>query len=153
MATTTADIKATYPLPVYYYEVSIDGLDPIAFTEVSGLTIEYETITYKDGMSYKEGAKHMPGQPSGPVKFSLKKGVMRKDSKLLDWIDTVKLNTVEKKDVSITLKDESDGPVVAWKASNVFPAKLEAPSFNAGSNEVAIESMDLVADSLTIEYL
>ena len=74
MATSVADIKTRYPLPVYYYEVMIDTLAPIAFSEVSGLSIEYETITYRDGLSYKEGAIHMPGMAK-PIQVTLKKGI------------------------------------------------------------------------------
>ncbi|MCP4687558.1 MAG: phage tail protein [Desulfobacterales bacterium] len=151
MAATVDDIKKTYPLPVYYYEVTIDGLDPIAFSEASGLAIEYNTITYKDGLSFKEGARHMPGQGT-PVDLTLKKGVMRGDNKLFEWISSVKLNTVDKKDILIVLKDETHSPVVSWKVLDAFPKKLDAPKFDAMANDVAIEKLDLRASDLSIEY-
>ena len=50
MALTTDDIKKSYPLPVYNYKVEIGGV-AIAFTEVSGLTIEYETTTYVESQT------------------------------------------------------------------------------------------------------
>ncbi len=149
MATSVDEQKINYPIPVYYYEVTIDGIDSIAFSEVSGLTIEYETITYKDGLSYKHGAIHMPGMGT-PVNLTLKKGVFSGDSKLYDWLSTIKLNKVTKKDVTVTLKDENDEPVATWTVKNAFPKKMDAPSFNATSNEVAIESLDLMADDLTV---
>ncbi|BAY79999.1 hypothetical protein NIES25_64870 (plasmid) [Nostoc linckia NIES-25] len=151
MATSAEDIKNNYPIPVFYYRVTIDGDDSHAFSEVSGLSIEYETITYRDGMSYKDGAKHMPGL-STPVSLSLKKGIVRKDSYLFNWISTVKLNTVAKRDIRIDLLDETGTAVVSWTAINAFPKKLDAPSFNATSNEVAIESLDLMANDLKIDY-
>ncbi|WP_445633101.1 Phage tail protein [Nostoc sp. DSM 114161] len=151
MSTSAEDIKNNYPIPVFYYRVTIDGDDSHAFSEVSGLSIEYETITYRDGMSYKDGAKHMPGL-STPVSLSLKKGIVRKDSYLFNWITTVKLNTVAKRDIRIDLLDETGTAVVSWTAINAFPKKLDAPSFNATSNEVAIESLDLMANDLKIDY-
>jgi phage tail-like protein len=151
MATTAEDIKNSYPIPVFYYRVTIDGNDSHAFSEVSGLSIEYETITYRDGMSFKDGAKHMPGL-SSPVNLTLKKGVVRKDSYLLNWISTVRLNTVTKRDVRIDLLDESGEAVVSWTAIDAFPKKLDAPSFNATSNEVAIESLELMASTLKVDY-
>ncbi len=151
MPTSPAEIKRTYPIPVFYYEVKIDGLDPIAFSEVSGLSIAYETISYQDGMSYKEGTKHMPGQ-SGAVNLSMKKGIVRGDKKLLNWISTIRLNIVEKKDITVTLKDEDDKPVVTWKVKNAFPTKLDAPTFDATANDIAVESMDLMANDLSVEY-
>ncbi len=151
MATKVDVIKNTYPIPSYYYEVKIDGMKPIAFSEIAGLSIEYETVSYQDGLSYKEGVKHMPARAK-PVNLTLKKGVVRADSKLFTWISTVKLNTVTKRDITISLKDEKDKPVVSWKVSNAFPKKLDAPSFKADSNDVAIESLELMADKLNLEY-
>lgn len=151
MATSTEEIKNSYPIPVFYYRVTIDGDDSHAFSEVSGLSIEYETIIYKDGLSYKDGAKYMPGLPT-PVKFSLKKGIVRKDSYLFNWISSIKLNTVAKRDMRIDLLDETGAAVVSWTAINAFPYKLDAPSFNAATNEVAIENLDLMAKDLKIDY-
>lgn len=151
MATTPQDIKDTYPIPVFYYRVTIDGDDANAFSEVSGLSMEYDTITYRDGMSPHDGVKYMPGL-NKEVNLTLKKGIVRQNSYLLTWIGTIKLNTVVKRDVRIDLLDESGKAVVSWTAVDAFPKKLDAPSFNATSNDVAIESLDLMATSLKVEY-
>jgi phage tail-like protein len=152
MADTVDDIKNKYPIPVFYYRVTIGDDDSHAFSEVSGLSIEYETITYRDGLSCKEGAKYMPGLGTA-VNLTLQKGVVRADSYLLTWINTVNLNTVEKRDIKIDLLDEKEQPVVSWTVTKAFPIKLDAPSFNANSNEVAIESLELMANDLKVEYL
>ena len=47
--------------------------------------------------------------------------------------------------------DEAGNAVVSWKVLNAFPTKLDAPSFDANSNDVAVESMELMADRVTIE--
>ncbi len=151
MATTVKDIKDSYPIPVFYYRVTIDGDDTNAFSEVSGLSMEYDTITYRDGMSHKNGVKYMPGL-NKEVNLTLKKGIVRKNSYLLTWISTIKLNTVQKRDIRIDLLDESGEAVVSWTVMDAFPKKLDAPSFNATSNEVAIESLDLMASSLKVDY-
>ncbi|MCP4666065.1 MAG: phage tail protein [Deltaproteobacteria bacterium] len=83
---------------------------------------------------------------------TLKKGVMRKDSYLLNWIGTVKLNTVDKRDITVSLMDDEDKPVVTWKVIDAFPSKLEAPTFDASANEIAVETLTLVASDLKIEY-
>ncbi|MBE9116390.1 phage tail protein [Lusitaniella coriacea LEGE 07157] len=149
MATSVEDIKNKYPIPVFYYRVTIGGDDSIAFSEVSGLSIQYETITYRDGLSYKDGAKHMPGLGS-PINLTLQKGIVKSDSYLLDWINTIRLNTVEKRDVRIDLLNENGEATVSWTVKDAFPTKLDAPSFNATSSEVAIESLELMANSLEI---
>lgn len=149
MATSIEDIRNQYPIPVFYYQVSIGGEDTIAFSEVSGLAIEYETITYKDGLSWRYGAKHMPGMGT-PVNLTLQKGIVKADSYLFDWISTIKLNTVEKRDITISLLNENHEPTVSWEVTDAFPTKLDVPTFSATSNEVAIESLDLMASDLKI---
>ena len=149
MATSVDDIKNTYPIPVFYYRVTIGDNDSLAFSEVSGLYFQYETITYKDGMSYRDGPKYMPGFFSA-VNLSLKKGIVPSDSFLLDWFKTVRLNTVLKMDVRIDLLNENGEATVSWTAKDAFPTKLDAPSFSASSNEVAIESLDLTATWLEV---
>jgi phage tail-like protein len=39
---------------------------------------------------------------------------------------------------------------VSWKVINAFPTKLDAPTFSASSNDVAIESMELMADGVAV---
>jgi phage tail-like protein len=154
MAVSAGEIKATYPLPVYNFRVEI-GADAVAFSEVSGLSIHYDVTTFKEcpigGGSAGPRVIHMPAQPQ-PVNVTMKKGVARASSAaaLYGWIKTVALNQVEKKDVVVRLCDEQGKPIISWKVVNAFPTKLDAPSFDAKSNEVAVESMELRADAITI---
>jgi hypothetical protein len=79
MALSKEEIKTAYPLPVYNYTVEIEGAF-VAFSEVSGLSIGYETKTYKE--SPTEGGvpgprvMHMPMQPSSAT-VTLKKAWSR----------------------------------------------------------------------------
>jgi phage tail-like protein len=41
--------------------------------------------------------------------------------------------------------------VISWKVVNAFPTKLTAPTFDAKSNDVAIETLELKADLITME--
>ena len=149
------DIKLAYPLPVYNYRVEI-GSDAVAFSEVSGLSISYETTTYKES-PVESGAPgprvmHMPMQGT-PANITLKKGMVRGSSvaTFFGWINTIQINQIDKKDIFIRLMDENGDPVISWKVSNAFPTKLEAPTFDANSNDVAIETMELMADGISIE--
>lgn len=155
MALTKDDIKTAYPLAVYNYKVEIGG-DTIAFSEVSGLSISYETTTYKESPveSGSPGPRvmRMPAQITPPT-ITLKKGMVRGSSvaTLFAWISSTQINQVDKKDIQVRLCDESGDAVISWKVSNAFPTKLDAPTFDANSNDVAVESMELMADGITIE--
>ena len=155
MALTAEAIKKSYPLPVYNYKVEVAGV-AIAFTEVSGLTIEYDTTTYNESLTVSgisgSRALHMPAQRK-PVTITLKKGVVVATSvaTLYKWISKITLNQVEKKDVYVRLCDEKGSAVISWKVINAFPTKLDAPTFDAKSNDAAIESLTLMADGVVIE--
>ncbi len=155
MALSKDEIRVTYPLPVFNYKVEI-GPDTIAFSEVSGLAVGLETTTYKESPtgSGSPGPKvmHMPAQAT-TASVTLKKGVVRGSSvaTLFNWISSVQINQVEKKDIFVRLCDENGDAVITWKVTNAFPTKLEAPGFDANSNDVAVESMELMGDGVSVE--
>lgn len=146
MATTEADIRREYPIPVYRFNVNFDGHD-YAFSEISGLEIQRKEITYRDGL----GARHMPGMEE-PIKLTMKRGIVKNDAHLYNWINSISLNVVDKKDITVSLLDNENNPVVSWAVKGAFPVKLTAPTFDAKSNEVAIESLELMADTLEVKY-
>jgi len=154
MPYTAEQIRQNYPIPAYNYRVEIAG-ESIAFSNVSGLSLSYESHTYKE--SHTESGKtgpvvmRMPAQQAD-VKIILKKGLVRGKSisKLYNWIKTVQVNQIEKKDITVHLLDEKGEPLITWNVINAFPTKLDAPSFDATSNDVAIESMELTADTIQI---
>ena len=153
MALTKDQIKTDYPLPVYNYKVEIDG-ETVGFSEVSGLSVDYETSTYTESPVSGTGPRRMamPAQPK-TASVTLKKGVVSGVSvpTLFGWINSIQLNRVDKKDIYVRLCDEEGAAVISWKVINAFPTKLDAPSFTADSNDVAVESMELMADSVVIE--
>jgi phage tail-like protein len=157
MAQDKNEIKSTYPLPVYNYRVTVlkDG-DPlvVSFAEVSGLNIEYEPITYKHGLSFVMGSRIMPGMRQ-PLRLTLKRGIVQKNDYLHTWINSVYTDpffSSAKRDILIDLCDEVGEPVLRWTVQGALPVKFEAPTFDANSNEVAIETLELVAHGLQVNY-
>lgn len=155
MALSKNEIKTAYPLPAYNYRVEIGGV-AIGFSEVSGLSITRETVTYKEsptaGGAPGPVVMNMPSQLQQPT-LTMKKGLVKTTSigALFKWISSIQINQVEKKDIYIRLCDEKGDAVISWKVVNAFPKKLDAPSFSASSNDAAIESMELMADAILIE--
>ena len=98
MALSKDDIKNAYPLPVYNYKVEI-GSDTVAFSEVSGLNVSYETTTYKESPieSGSPGPRVMNMLAQAPsATVTLKKGIVRGASveTLYGWISTIQINQV-----------------------------------------------------------
>lgn len=146
MATSKDVIQETYPLPVYSYQVTVDNHRVMSFSEISGLTVEYEHVMYRHGYSFSMGIDLIRGK-SKPINITLRRGVAKLRTYLYDWV-----KQGDKRNVLIDLCDETGLAVVSWQVINALPFKLDAPSFNASASEVAIESLDLIAHDLKIVY-
>jgi phage tail-like protein len=138
-----------YPALAFHFQVQWGGSN-LGFSEVSGLTIEHQVVEYRDGMMQEYGPIKQPGIPKY-TNITLKRGIVKGDNDFFKWLDTTKLNKVERRDLIISLLDETHAPIVTWKAKNAFPVKIEGPGLKAAGNEVAIESMEVAHEGLTIE--
>ncbi len=142
-------MPAHYPIPVFHFTVEWGGAR-VGFTEVTGLTQENQAIEYRDGAFPEYSSIKMPGLR----KFSnvtLKRGVVQGDNQFFQWLSTVKLNTVERRDLIISLLNENHEPVMVWKVMRAFPVKVEGPQLKASGNEVAIESIELAHEGLEVQ--
>jgi len=142
-------MPAQYPLPVFHFSVQWGGTR-IGFSEVTGLTQENQAIEYREGNFPEYSTIKMPGMR----KFSnvtLKRGIVKSHNEFFRWLATVSLNTVERRDIIISLLNENHEPVMTWKVLNAFPVKVEGPQLKATGNEVAIESIELAHEGLSLE--
>jgi len=138
-----------YPLVKFHFQVDWGGTK-IGFTEITGLGVESEVIEYREGSSPEYSKIKMPGmQKYGNI--TAKRGTFKSDNEYFQWWNTVKLNTIERRDITISLLDEEHAPVVTWKVKNAWPSKITSPDLKADGNEVAIESMEIVHEGLTIQ--
>jgi phage tail-like protein len=139
---------ATYPLPKFHFQVQWGGIR-IGFTEVTGLDMQVEAIEYREGSSPEYSKIKMPGMH----KFSnitMKRGTIQGDSDFYKWMNTINLTIAERRDIVISLLNESHEPVMTWKAKNAFPIKVQASDLKSDGNEVAIETLELAHEGLNI---
>lgn len=142
-------MPSIYPLPAFHFQVEWGGIR-IGFSEVSGLTQELQVIEYREGNSPEYHGIKMPGLRKYN-NIVMKRGVVKGDNDYFKWLDTVKLNTIERRDIIISLLNENHEPVMVWKAHNAFPVKIEGPGLKSTGNEVAIESIEVAHEGLTIQ--
>ncbi|TCI93204.1 phage tail protein [Tenacibaculum sp. M341] len=138
-----------YPLSKFYFQVDWGGTR-IGFHEVSGLDTEVEIIEYRQGASPDFSKIKMPGMK----KFSnitLKRGSFAGDNEYFNWLSTIQLNSVERRTVTISLLDENGNPAITWTVKEAFPVKLQSTDLKAEGNEVAIETLEIAHEGLTIK--
>lgn len=140
---------ATYPIPKFHFQVEWGG-SKIGFTEVTGLDISTEVIEYRDGASPEFSKIKMPGQRTFS-NITLKRGTFAGDNEFYNWFNTVNMNQIERRDLTISLLNENHEPVVVWKVKNAWPLKVTPTDLSAEGNEVALESLELAHEGLTIQ--
>lgn len=138
-----------YPIPVFSFQVQWGGKN-LGFSEVSGLTQEIQIIEYRSGTDPMHATVKMPGIRK-VNNITLKRGIIAGDNEFHQWLSTVSLNTIQRRDLTISLLNENGDPVMVWKIGNAFPVKVEGPSLKANGNEVAIESIELACETISIE--
>jgi phage tail-like protein len=138
------------PFTSFNFLVTIDGVTEAGFSECSGLSMETDAIEYREG---KEDitVRKLPGlKKFGNITF--KRG-FTKDGALFTWRKQVMDGNVQRASGSITLLNEARQPSVRWSFREGWPRKLDGPTFNAKNNEVAIETLEIVVEDITVETL
>jgi phage tail-like protein len=142
---------APWPLPKFYFSVDItDVATDVAFQEVTGLDAEAQIIEYRAGNSKAFATIKMPGIiKSGNV--TLKKGVFRADNKFWAWFAERKMNLIKRRAITIKLLDRDANPTMIWKLTNAWPTKITSTDLKSGGNEVAVETIEIAHEGVTID--
>lgn len=146
MAITAAAQRTQYPLTAYNYRVTLAGAT-LSVAEVTGLTLEYETTTYRHGLSFLEGEVIVRHRLEKFIPLTLKKGMVQGVPTLRGWLAAGDTRTLD-----VSLCDERGTPAVTWHIGAALPVKLEGPALNASSNAAALESLELRVARLSIEH-
>ncbi len=143
MPGSKTDPHSNWPLPKFRFEVDFGtGLKSIQFQEVSGMDAENEVIEYRKGNSALFSTTQMPGiKKFGNV--TMKKGVFVNDNTFFDWYNQVKMNTIQRRTITIKLLDESGKVSMQWELHNAWPTKITSTDLKADGNEVAVDSIEI----------
>jgi phage tail-like protein len=137
------------PYRSFNFQLVIDGVPLGAFSEASGLTVEADAVDYREGTDRQPNVRKLIGlQKMNPI--TLKRG-QTQDRSLCAWHLNIVNGQPDRRNVTIVLMNEARQPVLSWHAENAWVRKIEGPSFKASGNEVAMESVELVHEGLTIE--
>lgn len=148
--------QGDYPIPKFHFQVEWGNDFRIGFTEVSGLDFETEVIEYREGSSKKYNKTKQPGL----TKYSditLKRGTFEGDFDFFNlWKQSYyfqegnKTGSRYRRTVTIKLLNENHEPIITWQLENAWAKKVQSTDLKADANEVAIETMELAHEGLTI---
>lgn len=145
MAHSIAAQAAAYPLAAYNFRVTV-GSVAMGFAEITGLTRQYETLTYRHGLSFAEGEQIVRWRIDQYSDMTLRRGVVRGMPELRDWLESGELRAL-----TVSLCDADGTPVVSWRVQKALPVKLDAPALQADSNAAAVETLLLKVAGIAVE--
>ena len=142
--------SATWPMPKFRFEVDLGTeLTNVAFQEVSGMDTENQIIEYRKTNSPQFSTEKMPGI----AKYGniiLKRGVFVNDNAFWKWYDSIKMNTIKRQTVLIKLLDENGKVTMQWQLDNAWPTKITSTDLKSDGNEVAVYTLEIAHEKLTI---
>ena len=136
--------KRKDPYGVFRFQVEIEGIIAGGFSEVSGLSVQTEVDSIREGgvndFEYKLplGTKY--------TDITLKRGFT--DWEIYNWYRDVINGKINRKSGAIYLLDQEGNQVMDWYFFEAYPIKWEGPTFNATSNTVASETLILTHHGL-----
>ena len=117
------------PVLVYFHGGGFTvGSVAMGFAEVTGLTRQYETLTYRHGLSFAEGEQIVRWRIDQFSDMTLRRGVVQGMPELREWLESGEL-----RNLTVSLCDAEGTPVVSWRVQKALPVKLDAPALQADS--------------------
>ena len=137
------------PYRAFNFVLEIDGVPRGAFSEVGGLTAEGDSADYREGTDVQPNVRKLVALRKY-TNITLKRGYTA-DKSLWQWYTNIFNGMPDRRNVTIVLMNERREPVLRWNAENAWNNKIEGPALKASGNEVAMESVELVHEGLTLE--
>jgi len=137
------------PYRGFNFIVEIDNIARGGFSEAGGLTAEGDAVDYREGSDLQSNVRKLPGLRKY-TNITLKRGYTQ-DKTLWQWYMNIVNGQSDRRNVTLVLMNERREPVLRWHAENAWINKIEGPALKASSNDVAMESIELVHEGLTLE--
>ncbi|MCI0392763.1 MAG: phage tail protein [Acidobacteria bacterium] len=142
------------PYAGYNFEVIVTGISDDgkavrgSFAEASGLEVAQDPIEYRNG-SEDITVRKMPGLKKF-TNITLKRGITG-DLAFWNWIVEGMNGTVVRTEGSILLLNENRQEVMRWNFKRGWPCKFTGPGLNAKNNEIAMETVEICHEGLSID--
>jgi phage tail-like protein len=130
----------------YNFVLDIQNVTVGYFTEVNGLSVSVEAISYREGGA-APAVRKLPGRVEyGDV--TLKWG-MSDSTELWTWLMNVAAGNVERKEISIILlKPDGQQENTRWNLHQTWPRAWRGARLDALGHEVAYEHITLVHEGI-----
>jgi phage tail-like protein len=133
------------PVPSFRFTVRFDGLQPVGFSDCTGLTLETEVQDYHEGGLNTHSWKFVTRNKQGNL--TLKRGIV--DGVMWNWYLAITNGAIQSRNATITIQDPSGGDdVMEFQALQAFPVKWVGPDLSASQNNLAVETLEFAHQGL-----
>ncbi|MTI85734.1 MAG: phage tail protein [Firmicutes bacterium] len=138
------------PYGAYRFRVEIRGIQVAGFSEIRGLEAETEVEEYREG-GVNGYVHRFPGVTRYPP-LVMKRGITG-DYSLWEWYAGVNEGNISRKQGAVILLTRSQRAlkeVCRWSFNGAYPVKWIGPEFSSSSNEVAVETLEIIHNGLKL---
>jgi phage tail-like protein len=141
-------IERKDPFHGFNFAVELDGITQMGFRACAGLDTASTSSPYREGTDQNLAPRQLPGL-LGYSNIVLSRGVTD-DKALWSWREEIAKGTVTRRNVSIILRDIKGEEKIRWNIKDAWPVKWSGPAFDATSEAVAIESLELAHEGIEV---
>jgi phage tail-like protein len=135
--------------PYRAFNFRVEGLEVASFSEVSGLSSDGDAVDYREGTDVALSVRKMSGlRKWNNVTF--KKGVTQ-NLVIWNWYQNIVNGVRDRRNCTVVLQNEEHVDVLRFHLENAYVNKFEISTFTATGNDVAVETIELVHEGLTVE--
>jgi phage tail-like protein len=140
-----------YPPWGFYYKVEFaisKAGDDARFQTVSGLSVEYDYESFKEG-----GENRFEHKLPGRTKYAdmvLKRGMLTNSDVIKWFLAAFRDREFKPSDINVILMSEKGDPLRTWNVAHAVPKKWLVSDLNANESSVVIETMELTYRYFTI---
>ncbi|TDV46186.1 phage tail protein [Actinophytocola oryzae] len=138
----------TDPITASRFSITIDGYEIAAFSELQGITTEVKPVEHLESTDKELILKKLPGKRE-PAIVKLKRGKTA-DMALWAWHEAVLQGDIiaARKSASLVMYGADGKPVARYHMENAWPSVVEIGALKAGANDVLMETVTIVCETL-----
>jgi phage tail-like protein len=134
------------PFANHRFRIEISGIAQANFSEVIIPDSTSEVIEHREGTSVNvQKQSGLTAYGNLVLKWGLTASM-----DLYNWrkmIEQGKVNSM-RRNIAVILIDEESNDAARWEFTNAWPCKYKAPDLNAKGNDIAIETLEIVFESM-----
>jgi phage tail-like protein len=143
-----------YPPVGFHFKVTFTGMDgkaDLRFQSVSGLNVQMQTETFKEGGELR--FEHTLPTRTKYSDLVLKRGILLPNqSEITRWVKSaIEDFNIQPKDLTVQLLGENHQALYTWNVVHAWPKNWKVSDLNAEKGEIVIETLELSINRFSLQ--